>query len=1581
MADTFDKRAFKKINFDNSPKDFAPGDIAGARNMHIGVTSQGYVGAAEFAMGNTLVPNPNLAPGNNIVVGQHEDKSNGSLFFFCYNDLANHGIYRFYLETNTIEVVKIDSLFNFGKDHFITGIVYLNDLLYFTDYYNQPRKINVAKANDTNKLREASFYFNVNHIKLSGVYYIIILNPDSTPFMTTVFGTPADAHANLFTACKAFMEAYELATPTSFKNAVDVHQTGNYITIKLKPGQEGAYQIYMIADGKVVPQNYYPSPFREVFINAVKNPASAQPNAVYKLDPKRLTNYVQERVFQFKTRITYDDHEKSVTSPISNIPLADVACGDNTSGQKNYIEIDFSDAVLSNQEDISIIKTVEILVREHNTGLFRSVVVLQQADFITDFKYNFYNDGIYMPIAESESNLLYHSMPLKSKSLNIVKNRLFYGGNKSGYDNISIDASVTPIYEAIVNPNLYRVRGTVVVKNLLNNTYSYAGNQPIHDQQDGQGPCFGGLGDYNFQSGVGTDYKQNLPLGGFTLYLAGTPYTGTSKQRQGLDPGLQVNGVYNSSNGDPVLGTGNIGAIQRNMTSHSDGDPLGNNVGSQMWSVFEMNNVPEGTYIIRVASNYTTAADLQDITRHYEKTSTNVLKVAGVSSYEATLIISNGEATINGNPVLKESSNSFYIGETQIADLTGIGYQDTSTALTGYLVDQSGLTQINILNGTHIGLAKATFNMTAATTASSPYNNYVYENNSTKHFAVSGLDPSWMYADHNGYVFFTFGLPVISTKTIDLVTFSVLGYTTGTSLGTNYWKGDNTTAAFVYPSKTTLLDGEMTRLAAINTTANVTNLSRTHLTGYVKDGSSGVPVQGVTVMSRRGEVVETNSEGAFDIIVYADTQTYDATGNKQRQDSVLFQSLDNNCVLAFPQQNISYFVELPPYSNTVKYDMGINLADESGLSINTSYKHGFSGQFGIVYFDDANRSTFVNSNELLKVSTTFSTESDPITGVQNNKGRTTMSWAIRNLAPSWATHYQWYRTTDQALSFFIQFAADSIFPVNDLLATVAFNAATQLKIGIGNITGAYKTQNPKSLLSYVYQPGDRIRFIHDPAGNYFEYQDTAVLSSSGGFIYCAYNNIIGTPGASGGQLFEIYTPVPSTQTSVFYEFGETYSTARDTNGITYHNGQLQNQDPLNPSTSPATGVFKTGDVYLRLRNMPTQAGNILTYVEDPAISDFFLSTDQSIGRPGIINLDAKTTDIPTEVKFSDEFIQDTNINGLSAIQPLSRKQLPDQYGLIHKLVVFGADILIALCGNSKSVSMYIQQALFKDINGQQVVAVADDVIGTVTTLQEEYGTQNAESVVTNNQGHIYFVDRRKRSEVRYAQNGLFPISINKSYTHFDELMGGYVNHTDSEIKIIGGMNKSYLEYTVAFMPIATAPVFAGETICYSEVEEGQTSTWDYAPEYMACINTTLVSFKSGQLYLHDSNELRGNFYGVQYKPSITVLSNADYTQVKAWKALYIEANSLWYCPRAVTESNTMFGGVMQTRMGSGMVRGKEGKWYVEFNRDINTPNSVNPIANGRKMRSQSIFVELTTDSVGESVITEVSVLATISERS
>jgi len=81
------------------------------------------------------------------------------------------------------------------------------------------------------------------------------------------------------------------------------------------------------------------------------------------------------------------------------------------------------------------------------------------------------------------------------------------------------------------------------------------------------------------------------------------------------------------------------------------------------------------------------------------------------------------------------------------------------------------------------------------------------------------------------------------------------------------------------------------------------------------------------------------------------------------------------------------------------------------------------------------------------------------------------------------------------------------------------------------------------------------------------------------------------------------------------------------------------------------------------------------------------------------------------------------------------------------------------------------------------------------------------------------------------------------------------------------------------------------TITYSEDVKGWTSFHSYEPEWMVGLGAEFFTFKNGNLYKHDTNDARMNFYGSQYLMKITFVSNKGPSDVKVFKNLKLETNS------------------------------------------------------------------------------------------
>lgn len=87
-----------------------------------------------------------------------------------------------------------------------------------------------------------------------------------------------------------------------------------------------------------------------------------------------------------------------------------------------------------------------------------------------------------------------------------------------------------------------------------------------------------------------------------------------------------------------------------------------------------------------------------------------------------------------------------------------------------------------------------------------------------------------------------------------------------------------------------------------------------------------------------------------------------------------------------------------------------------------------------------------------------------------------------------------------------------------------------------------------------------------------------------------------------------------------------------------------------------------------------------------------------------------------------------------------------------------------------------------------------------------------------------------------------------------------------------------------------------ETLTFDELNNVWTSFHSYAPEWMASLGNNFYTFKNGNIYVHESDNVpRTQFYGASHGSSVTFSSNQSPSEVKLFKALMLETNSnQWY---------------------------------------------------------------------------------------
>lgn len=125
-----------------------------------------------------------------------------------------------------------------------------------------------------------------------------------------------------------------------------------------------------------------------------------------------------------------------------------------------------------------------------------------------------------------------------------------------------------------------------------------------------------------------------------------------------------------------------------------------------------------------------------------------------------------------------------------------------------------------------------------------------------------------------------------------------------------------------------------------------------------------------------------------------------------------------------------------------------------------------------------------------------------------------------------------------------------------------------------------------------------------------------------------------------------------------------------------------------------------------------------------------------------------------------------------------------------------------------------------------------------------------------------------------------------------------------------------------------------DTLTFSNKAEGWTSRWTYRPEWMIGLNSTFYSFKNGDLYEHDTNTTRTQFYDQPinnlYGFSISTIFNQEPTTIKMFKTLALDCTSGLNTVGATD--------LDQIQMTKSNYVNKEGEFFSYLRRPINQIN-------------------------------------------
>jgi len=528
------------------------------------------------------------------------------------------------------------------------------------------------------------------------------------------------------------------------------------------------------------------------------------------------------------------------------------------------------------------------------------------------------------------------------------------------------------------------------------------------------------------------------------------------------------------------------------------------------------------------------------------------------------------------------------------------------------------------------------------------------------------------------------------------------------------------------------------------------------------------------------------------------------------------------------------------------------ISGDVGLS---AFKTGAFHNFGVAYFDETNRCSFVNSAPDYGVNldgvnlngtrpyNKFYTED----GGSDLGSTSSLKFKIYNEPPSWATHYQMYYTGNTTVDEFIQMTV-----VNAKISSDANDK--QIYLSLQSLKGeewSYNQAN-NSQIGYNYVAGDRIRFISfDPGSGRRKFTEYIDLEIAGEDLYVSedgepistdsttqgYYLRINDPenaavsygdagesisiahsgfsyGSSGYEnlIAEIYRPKKNLDEDlmVYYEVGKKYPiiNGRHIGDSSQAGGFVLNKD-LNTrvSTIPAEVLLTQGDVYFKPRNMATnETGSTseLFFPEDYYLNDFHRTNHYSKGRVNVINNNASERRLEASVYYSETYSSTASINGLSSFN-LANTPYYDynkNFGSIQSLMMRDDDLLIF--HENKVGRVLVQKDILTTASGEGLVSLSNRVIDNYVSLYSgEYGCCLQPESIVKFGNKFYFIDIKRGVALRLSNDGLTVTSDQGMRDYFRDLGEMYViNNPEGQkeysFSIVAGYDPKYDEYIVTF---------------------------------------------------------------------------------------------------------------------------------------------------------------------------------------
>ena len=588
-----------------------------------------------------------------------------------------------------------------------------------------------------------------------------------------------------------------------------------------------------------------------------------------------------------------------------------------------------------------------------------------------------------------------------------------------------------------------------------------------------------------------------------------------------------------------------------------------------------------------------------------------------------------------------------------------------------------------------------------------------------------------------------------------------------------------------------------------------------------KERMPGTSYSALNIFARNGIDFPTNN--IFPTVVNTGTITYGTPlAGYQTGDEVTQFSQNGPSINAVSKADYEAFANNSPAMSLLLeyFSPPSQTAEVMGFKPNTYHS------FGIVYYDDANRSSSVCPIHEDKF---IPANADRPYSIAEYAAQ--LRFEIKHSPPSWATGWQ------------------LVYSGNRNIEDSWKYRIKQVEVGSGNThtmdlvpLGDSIIKGGQQAKEYDFTEGDRVLFIKDSSNNFFpsssnyKIQGVDVLSATSPLQLLIDNKVseIGSGNTVDFEeaLVEVFRPRKDVDDDdvFYYEIGERHPIVFDSGDSAYYHHVSEstsytdltlpdgtgnqtvtnaNQTAIDTAGSGAILYIDRGDVYHRLRF--TFNISAIDHIDDFHASDYFSSKNWDAGRTNVINPQYRQTVRPSTVFYSDPLIANTNINGLSSIFPDDTyEEFDKSYGSIQKL--HSRENQLIIFQEDKVSRAQVNRNIVTTGSGEQILTAQGAVISQAIPYAGEYGISTNPESFAEYAEVLYFTDLRRGAVLRLSQNGITPISeyqMKNYFTDFFRILSRYdlTSSAKRRTKIYGSFNPKDKEYMLCLDRLDAYTIF------------------------------------------------------------------------------------------------------------------------------------------------------------------------------